>query len=133
MTDTTSGTPSPSEAPSPTLFEQLGGEDAVGAVVDVFYDKVLGDPGLQPYFTGVDLDRLKRHQRRFIGQALGASRPYTGRSMRKAHEHLAITDEAFGKVVGHLAGALTEAGVDEATIATIARALLPLKADIVTA
>ncbi|KOT98790.1 MULTISPECIES: group I truncated hemoglobin [Streptomyces] len=131
MTDTISGTPS--GAPSPTLFEQLGGEDAVGAVVDIFYDKVLGDPDLQPYFTGVDLDRLKQHQRRFIGQALGATRPYSGRSMRKAHEHLAITDDAFGKVVDHLAGALTEAGVDEATIGTIAQALLPLKADIVTA
>ncbi|MFJ9723716.1 group 1 truncated hemoglobin [Streptomyces sp. NPDC101209] len=131
MTDTTSRTPAPT--PSPTLFEQLGGEDAVGAVVDLFYARVLDDPDLRPYFTGVDLDRLKQHQRRFIGQALGATRPYSGRSMRKAHEHLAVTDDAFGKVVGHLAGALTEAGVDEATIGTIAEALLPLKADIVTA
>ncbi|MER5452121.1 group 1 truncated hemoglobin [Streptomyces sp. NPDC002766] len=131
MTDTTSGAPAP--ATSPTLFEQLGGEEAVGAVVDIFYDKVLGDPDLQPYFTAVDLDVLKQHQRRFIGQALGANRPYSGRSMRRAHEHLAITDEAFGKVVSHLAGALTEAGVDEATIGTIAQTLLPLKADIVTA
>ncbi|MCL6670978.1 group I truncated hemoglobin [Streptomyces panaciradicis] len=131
MTDTTSGTPAPT--PSLTLFEQLGGEDAVGAVVDLFYDRVLGDRDLRPYFTGVDLDRLKQHQRRFIGQALGATRPYSGRSMRKAHEHLAVTDDAFGKVVGHLAGALTEAGVDEATIGTIAEALLPLKTDIVTA
>jgi hemoglobin len=131
MTDTTSGTPAP--AASPTLFEQLGGEEAVGAVVDLFYDKVLGDPALRPYFTGVDLDRLKQHQRRFIGQALGATRPYSGRSMRKAHEHLAVTDDAFGRVVTHLAGALTEAGVDEDTIGTIAQTLLPLKQDIVTA
>ncbi|MHC3471435.1 group I truncated hemoglobin [Streptomyces sp. 7R007] len=131
MTDTTSGTPAPATAP--TLFEQLGGEEAVGAVVDLFYDRVLGDPELRPYFDGVDLDRLKQHQRRFIGQALGATRPYSGRSMRKAHEHLAITDDAFGRVVTHLAGALTEAGVDEETIGTIAGTLLPLKQDIVTA
>jgi hemoglobin len=131
MTDTTSGTPAP--AASPTLFEQLGGEEAVGAVVDLFYDKVLGDPALRPYFTEVDLDRLKQHQRRFIGQALGATRPYSGRSMRKAHEHLAVTDDAFGRVVTHLAGALTEAGVDQDTVNTIAQTLLPLKQDIVTA
>ncbi|WP_234543441.1 group I truncated hemoglobin [Streptomyces shenzhenensis] len=131
MTDITAGTPAP--AATPTLFEQLGGEEAVGAVVDIFYDKVLSDPDLQPYFTGVDLDRLKQHQRRFIGQALGATRPYSGRSMRKAHEHLAVTEEAFGRVVTHLAGALTEAGVDEETIGTIAQTLLPLKEDIVTA
>ncbi|MEU9246422.1 group 1 truncated hemoglobin [Streptomyces sp. NPDC048385] len=131
MTDITAGTPAP--AATPTLFEQLGGEEAVGAVVDIFYDKVLSDPDLQPYFTGVDLDRLKQHQRRFIGQALGATRPYSGRSMRKAHEHLAVTEDAFGRVVTHLAGALTEAGVDEETIGTIAQTLLPLKEDIVTA
>ncbi|WP_369227849.1 group 1 truncated hemoglobin [Streptomyces sp. R39] len=131
MTDITAGTPAP--AATPTLFEQLGGEKPVGAVVDIFYDKVLSDPDLQPYFTGVDLDRLKQHQRRFIGQALGATRPYSGRSMRKAHEHLAVTEEAFGRVVTHLAGALTEAGVDEETIGTIAQTLLPLKEDIVTA
>ncbi|MEV0204344.1 group 1 truncated hemoglobin [Streptomyces sp. NPDC050788] len=131
MTDTTAGTPAP--AATPTLFEQLGGEEAVGAVVDLFYDKVLSDPDLQPYFTGVDLDRLKQHQRRFIGQALGATRPYSGRSMRKAHEHLAVTEDAFGRVVTHLAGALAEAGVDEETIGTIAQRLLPLKQEIVTA
>ncbi|WP_330281645.1 group I truncated hemoglobin [Streptomyces sp. NBC_00588] len=131
MTDTTAGTPAP--AATPTLFEQLGGEEAVGAVVDLFYDKVLSDPDLQPYFTGVDLDRLKQHQRRFIGQALGATRPYSGRSMRKAHEHLDVTEDAFGRVVTHLAGALAEAGVDEETIGTIAQRLLPLKQEIVTA
>ncbi|GAA3865688.1 group I truncated hemoglobin [Streptomyces sedi] len=131
MTETISG--KPSGDPSPTLFEQLGGEDAIGSVVDIFYGKVLADPDLQPYFTGVDLDRLKLHQRRFLSQALGATRPYSGRSMRRAHENLAITDDAFGKVVDHLAGALMESGVDEATIGTIAEVLLPLKADIVTA
>ncbi|GGX95845.1 group I truncated hemoglobin [Streptomyces minutiscleroticus] len=131
MTDTTSGTPAATSTTS--LFEQLGGEPAVAAVVDVFYDKVLSDPDLAPYFAGVDLDRLKQHQRRFIGQALGATRPYSGRSMRKAHEHLAITDAAFGRVVEHLAASLAQAGVDEPTIGTIAEALLPLKPEIVTA
>ncbi|GGW76260.1 group I truncated hemoglobin [Streptomyces griseoloalbus] len=123
MTDTT----------QQSLFGQLGGEDAVAAVVDIFYDKVLGDPDLKPYFAGVDLDRLKQHQRRFIGQALGSTRPYSGRSMRKAHEHLAITDAAFGRVVEHLAASLGEAGVDEETIGIVAETLLPLKQDIVTA
>ncbi|MET7296176.1 group 1 truncated hemoglobin [Streptomyces griseoloalbus] len=123
MTDTT----------QQSLFEQLGGEDAVAAVVDIFYDKVLGDPDLKGYFAGVDLDRLKQHQRRFIGQALGSTRPYSGRSMRKAHGHLAITDAAFGRVVEHLAASLGEAGVDGETIGVVAGALLPLKQDIVTA
>lgn len=135
MTDTASGasgTPSPG-AGSPSLFERLGGEAAVAAVVDVFYDRVLGDPDLKPYFAEVDLDRLKQHQRRFVGQALGARRPYSGRSMREAHENLAITRSAFGRVVDHLAAALAAAGVDEAAIGAVAELLGPLQQDIVTA
>lgn len=130
MTHTTSGTPAPTGSPS--LYEQIGGESAVAAVVDLFYGKVLADPGLQPYFAGVELDRLKQHQRRFIGQALGATRPYSGRSMRKAHENLAITEAAFARVVEHLAASLAEAGVDEPTIGAVADILVPLRPDIVT-
>lgn len=123
----------PTGTTAPSLFEQLGGEAAISAVVDIFYDRVLGDPELRPYFTGVDIDRLKGHQRRFVGQALGATRPYSGRSMRKAHEHLSITEAAFERVLGHLAASLAEAGVEQATIDTIAESLLPLRQDIVTA
>ncbi|MFD5316148.1 group 1 truncated hemoglobin [Streptomyces sp. NPDC127098] len=116
-----------------TLYDRLGGETAVVAVVEIFYGKVLADEALAGYFDGVDVDRLKRHQSRFIGQALGAARPYSGRSMEKAHGHLAITDAAFDRVVGHLAASLAEAGVDEETIGVIAAKLGPLRADIVTA
>ncbi|WP_026929484.1 group I truncated hemoglobin [Glycomyces tenuis] len=116
-----------------TVFEQIGGEAAVEAVVAIFYGKVTDDPALAGYFEGIDMDRLKTHQARFVGQALGASRPYSGRSMRKAHADLAITSPDFDRVVGHLAASLTEAGVDAETIGVIAGALAPLKDEIVTA
>ena len=118
---------------STTIFDRIGGEPAVEAVVDIFYDKLLADPALVDYFIGVDLAKLKLHQRRFVGQALGSRVPYTGREMSAAHASLAITDAAFDRVVAHLAASLTEAGVDDATIGEIAGALLPLKPSIVTA
>lgn len=130
MTETTSA---PQAGTEPTLFETIGGEPAVEAVVGIFYDKVLADPDLVGYFEGVDLEQLKLHQRRFIGQALGAGRPYSGRSMSRAHRDLAITSAAFDRVVEHLAASLSEAGLDEPTIGSIAEVLLPLKGDIVTA
>lgn len=129
----THSTSADQRAASGTLFDQLGGEVAVAAVVDLFYDRVLADEELAGYFAGVDVDRLKAHQRRFVGQALGATRPYSGRSMERAHGHLGITDAAFDRVVGHLAAALADAGVDADTIDTIADTLAPLRADIVTA
>jgi hemoglobin len=85
------------------------------------------------YFAATDIEGLKRHQARFVGMALGATRPYSGRSMNKAHEGFGITDAHFNLVVGHLATALTEAVVDGPTIGAIAEKLAPLKGDIVTA
>ncbi|MEV3934568.1 group 1 truncated hemoglobin [Glycomyces sp. NPDC049804] len=125
MTDT------PAESTT-TIFEQIGGDAAVEAVVEIFYGKVLGDELLAGYFTAVDMDRLKRHQARFVAQALGGTRPYSGRSMASAHEGLDITAADFDRVVEHLAASLAEAGVDGDTIGAIAGRLAPLKGDIVT-
>jgi hemoglobin len=133
MLESTAPEPAAPTEGATTIFERIGGDAAVEAVVDIFYGKVLADPELSGWFGGVDMDRLKRHQRLFVGQALGAKRPYPGRAMGAAHADLAITDAAFDKVVQHLAAALAEAGVDAPTIDTIAGALLPLKGEIVTA
>ncbi|UGQ08901.1 group 1 truncated hemoglobin [Yinghuangia sp. ASG 101] len=121
------------ESTDVTLFERIGGEPAVAAVVEIFYGRVLADPALAGYFEGVDVARLKRHQALFVGQALGSRKPFPGRTMRQAHAGLVVTEAAFDRVVEHLAASLAEAGLDDETIAGIAALLLPLKADIVTA
>ncbi|WP_406446879.1 group 1 truncated hemoglobin [Streptomyces sp. NBC_01613] len=120
------------DLPPATLFEQIGGESAVEAVVNLFYDRVLADPLLVGYFGGIEMDRLKRHQQLFIGQALGAKRPFPGRTMKRAHEGLAITGAAFDRVVEHLTASLSEAGHDKKMIGSIVELLAPLKMDIVT-
>jgi hemoglobin len=114
-----------------SIYEQIGGAPAVSAAVDLFYKKVWEDPSLVPYFNGIDRGRLKAHQRAFLTAALGGPQSYNGRAMDKAHAGLGITDAAFDQVVVHLADTLTELGVDEATLAQIAGALGPLRADIV--
>ncbi|MDG4865811.1 group 1 truncated hemoglobin [Streptomyces sp. T-3] len=115
-----------------SIFERIGGEPAVAAVVDVFYQRVLADEQLARYFVDSNFAALKAHQRSFIAHALGATTPYGGRAMGEAHAELAITAPDFDRVVGHLAVALADSGVDQATIADIALALVPLKDAIVT-
>jgi hemoglobin len=114
-----------------SIYEQIGGGTAVASVVEDFYRRVLADPALTPYFDGVDLGRLKAHQRAFVGAALGGPEIYAGRDMAGAHQHLHITGDAFDQVVRHLAGALAGAGVGPSTIEEIAGKLLPLRGDIV--
>lgn len=115
-----------------TLYERLGGAPAVAAVVDNFYERILIDDSLRPYFATVDMPKLKAHQRAFVAAALGATAGYGGRSMGEAHRTLHIDDSAFDRVVAHLCDALAYCGVATDDIATIGEALAPLRAEIVT-
>jgi hemoglobin len=114
------------------IYDQIGGSPSVSAAVDLFYEKVIGDPNLAAYFEGVDLGRLKGHQRAFIGAALGGPEAYQGRDMGAAHAGLGVTDADFDAVVGHLVATLGELGVPAVTISQIGDALAPLRSDIVT-
>lgn len=115
-----------------SIYEKIGGAPSVSLAVDDFYDRVTSDPSLSPFFEGVDLARLKGHQRAFIAAAIGGPEPYSGRAMAEAHSGMGITSEAFTRVVQHLVATLTALGVDEETISTIGAALAPLEAQIVT-
>ena len=115
-----------------TIYDDIGGTEAVAAVVDDFYRRVLADPGLAPWFDGIDLRRLKTHQRAFVTAAVGGPDVYAGRSMADAHAGLGITPEAFARVVDHLATSLAAFGVPDGTIGAIGAALAPLEAQIVS-
>ncbi|HEX7658681.1 MAG TPA: group 1 truncated hemoglobin [Pseudonocardiaceae bacterium] len=116
-----------------SIYDSIGGAPAVAAAVDEFYTRVLGDPKLSPYFTGVDMGRLKAHQRSFIAAAIGGPEIYAGRDMAAAHAGFDITDAAFDAVVGHLVDTLTGLGVPSDTVEQIGGVLAPLRTQIVTA
>jgi hemoglobin len=115
-----------------SIYDEIGGPEAVHAAVDQFYERVLADPLLAPYFEGIEMKRLKGHQRAFIAAAIGGPDRYVGRSMGAAHAGLDITPEAFAHVVDHLVETLTSLGVPDSTIAAIGSKLAPLEAQVVT-
>jgi hemoglobin len=113
------------------LYEELGGAPAISAVVDEFYERVLGDTSLAPMFGGVDLERLRRHQVRFFAFALGGPNVYRGRSMREAHAGMNITEAQFGAVAGHLTEAMAACGVSPVLIETVIGQVAQLQGDVV--
>jgi hemoglobin len=113
-----------------SIYDEIGGAGAVSAAVDDFYQRVIADPALAPYFTGTDMNRLKRHQRSFIAAAIGGPEPYLGRNMAEAHAGLDVTPDDFDRVVGHLVDTLSGLGVPAQTIGAIGNALAPLKSQI---
>jgi hemoglobin len=115
-----------------SLYVRLGGEAAVAAVVDGFYERVLADGDLAPYFDGVGMERLRSHQRAFVARALGGPDRYAGRPIGVAHRDREISRAAFAKVVAHLTDTLRALGVGSDDIATIAAVLAPLEAHVVS-
>ena len=41
-----------------SIYDSIGGAPAVHVTVDDFYNRVLGDPSLAPFFSSVDMDKL---------------------------------------------------------------------------
>jgi hemoglobin len=118
---------------TPSDYERVGGAPAIRHVVQRFYELILADPQLAPFFEGVDMPRLKRHQVLLISQVLGGPAEYDGRDLHEAHAHLRIGSEDFGRVVTHLVAALREANVDDDIIDRVGNALAAHEKDVVTA
>lgn len=116
-----------------TVYEVLGAEVGIRKAVDEFYDRVLADPELSGYFAGVEMSRLRRHQVAMLSAATGGPLEYTGRDMFAAHAGRGITDDAFGRVVGHLVATLESFGADAGTVQHVVNALAPLQPSIVSA
>lgn len=106
-----------------SIYEQLGGEAAVEAAVDIFYRKMLLDPRVSAYFETVDMDRQRAKQKAFLTMVFGGPSAYTGRDMRAAHAGLVqrgLSDVHVDVVIEHLGGTLKELGVADAQIAAVA-------------
>jgi hemoglobin len=115
-----------------TIYELIGGEDALAGVIDDLYARVTADPRLRTYFTGVPPARLKGRQVEFFGSALGGPQSYTGASMRDAHRGRGIEQEHFDLVAAHLEDALRSAGVPGPTVQEIISVVAPLAPEIVS-
>ncbi|MDS0220268.1 group 1 truncated hemoglobin [Haloarcula sp. S1AR25-5A] len=118
---------------SQSIFERIGGRDAVEAVVSDFYDRVLDDPVLEPYFEDSDMQDLYSHQVQFISAVAGGPVDYDGDDMHTAHEGMGITEEAFGNVATHLEAALRENDVPDDDIDAILSDVAAMEDDIVEA
>lgn len=102
-----------------SLYDRIGGAEAVKATVVKLYGRIMLDPLLAPFFPPDKLETLKRSQAAFVTTAFGGPHAYTGKGMREAHAALVekgLSDEHFNAVAEHLAESMRELGVDEALI-----------------
>ena len=126
----------PEEAPAEekkSLFENIGGEGAVDAAVDLFYRKVLADEELAPFFEATDMEEQHKKQKAFLTMAFGGPNNYTGADMTKAHAKLVkqgMGEKHFNLVMQHLGDTLVELKVPEELITQAANIALSVKDDV---
>ena len=118
---------------SDTLYERLGGRDAISAVVDAFYDRVIEDERVAHYFDDVDMQKQRAHQTQFISAVAGGPVDYSGEDMEAAHDDLDITKPDFDVIVEHLDATLREFDVDPDDREAVLEAIAQYEDDIVTA
>jgi hemoglobin len=92
-------TPAPSRARTGSLFERLGGMQAISAVVDDFAGNVLGDARINKKFAKTDAPRLLANLKDFVCFATGGPCQYNGLDMKRAHKHMDVTAGEFNALV----------------------------------
>jgi hemoglobin len=118
-----------------SVYEQIGGEPAMSAAVELFYRKVLSDERISHFFEDVDMERQAAKQKAFLTMVCGGPSAYSGKDMRKGHAHLVkqgLNDTHFNAVAEHLAATLTELGVPKALVEQVLAIAEGARADVLS-
>ena len=114
-----------------SLYERLGGINAITAVVENFRDRVAGDTRINQKFAQTDLVRLRKMLIDQVCEAAGGPCRYTGRSMKDAHKGMKVTSGEFDALVQDLVATLNQFKVGKKEQDEVLGVLGPLKTDIV--
>jgi hemoglobin len=96
-----------------SLYEAVGGEDRVRAIVRSLYDKLFEDPMVGFLFQGKDKAHIVAQQVVFTSRFLGGPHKYEGKALPEAHAHLPLLPGHFDRRHHLLEQTLTEEQVPE--------------------
>jgi hemoglobin len=125
--------PSVAEAKD-SLYQRLGGYDAIAAVTDDFVGRLLADPMFERFFAGFSTDSKKRIRQLivdFVCEKTGGPCFYLGRDMKTAHAGIGISKAEWDKSLALFGETLTALHVPDAEGQELASLIVPLEADIV--
>lgn len=108
---------------SGSLYDQLGGFSFVRKLVSDFYDRVLDEEDLVPFFEEVDMGRLVDHQTKFWATVLGGPASYTPEQLKVIHGSKEIADQNFDLVLKLIRETLEDHEVGEQRVDIITEAL----------
>jgi len=113
-----------------TLYERLGGHDGIRAVVDDFYDRLLADDDIGPFFQGADLEKLRATQTDFLCEAAGGPETYDAEPVREAHIDVPFTPDHIQRAVELLHRSLDEFDVPDDDADAVVSAVAEYESDL---
>ena len=96
-----------------TLFDRIGGEEGVKRLVSDFYDRVLDDPELEPFFETTPMEKLRAMQYEFFATALDGPVAYSGQPLHYVHQGRGITSRHLTRFMNHLIATIKHVNIDE--------------------
>ena len=122
----------PAAAPmQKSLYERLGGLDAIKAVIGDFAGRVLADTRINKKFAKSDPTRLTHFLVEQVCAATGGPCKYTGNSMKKSHKNMKVTEGEFNALVEDLVATLDKFNVPAKEKGELLSTLAALKTQIV--
>ncbi|MEJ5173485.1 MAG: group 1 truncated hemoglobin [Hydrogenothermaceae bacterium] len=126
---------STSFAAEKTLYEKLGGKQAIDAVVVELTNKMVKDKDLGRFCKNVDKNKIEENRKlvaSFICKATGGPCDYKGKDMKTAHQNLKITDKDWNRFVELTKETLDQFKVPADVQKEFLSAVSPLKDQIVS-
>jgi hemoglobin len=114
-----------------SLFDRLGGMDAITAVVADFVATCADDARINAKFAKSDVPRLKAMLVDQVCEAAGGPCTYSGRDMTETHKGMGVTAGEFDALVEDLVSTLDRFSVPAAEQTELLGLLGPMKPDIV--
>lgn len=114
-----------------TLYDRLGGKDAITAVVDDFVARCAADGRINGKFARTEIARLKAMLVDQICVATGGPCTYGGRDMRETHSAMGVTAGEFDALVEDLVATLNQFRVAKPAQDELLGLLGPMRSDIV--
>jgi hemoglobin len=119
-------------AKAQSLYERLGGYDAILAVTDDFIKNVAADRRINGFFAHTDIPSFRRKLADYLCVATGGPCIYFGRDMVSAHAGMGIRDRDFQALVQDLGKTLRKFRVPVREQTELAGLLAPSEKQIVT-
>jgi hemoglobin len=117
-----------------SLYDRLGGYNALALVVDDFIVRLVTDKQFEKFFVGHSTDSKKQIRQHILDQfcaATGGPCVYTGRDMKTSHSGLGITNAEWDAAAKHLVASMDKYKVPEREKNEVLAFVTTLKKDIV--